>query len=100
MAESNEIPLNSAAGARGNVAGAQHSLYAEGVSSVYVEGGAKSLYAEGFGARSLYSEGARAPLDAKSVRLAIKVAKAQVRNLSPMARLHNRLGRIDEYLNK
>ena len=97
--ESKEVSLKSAAGARG-VETRQHSLYAEGVVSRYVEGSTKSVYAEGLGTRSVYTEGVRTPLDGRSARVAVKVAKAQVRNLSAMARLHERLDRIDDYLGK
>lgn len=92
-----DIPLAATVGARTDAA--KHSLYAEGIASRYVEG-VRSVYAEGIKARSAYAEGGRPPLDDVSVKVALKVARAQVRNTSQMARLHHRLGRISEYLEK
>ena len=93
-----DIPLATTVGARADTA--KHSLYAEGISSRYVEGGVRSVYAEGLKARSAYAEGGRAPLDDTSAKVALKVAQAQVRHASQMARLHHRLDRISEYLEK
>lgn len=104
-----EIPLSEArrgrnadASAYGETASRRaSSLYAEGVRSRYAENGARSVYAEGIGAVSAYSESPRsAPIDSKSVKVAINVARAQVRSMSRLARLHHRLGRISDYLNK
>lgn len=93
-----DIPLAATVGARADAV--KHSLYAEGIASRYVEG-VRSVYAEGLKARSAYTEGAgRAPLDDNSVKVAIQVARAQVRHESQMARLHHRLGRIADYLDK
>lgn len=94
---SKDIPLANAIGSRTDEP--RHSLYAEGIASRYAEG-VRSTYAEGIGARSTYAEGVRNPLDDKSVKVAVKVAQAQVRNMSQMARLHHRLDRISDYLNR
>lgn len=92
-----DIPLAATVGARTDVA--RHSLYAEGIASRYVEG-VRSVYAEGLKVRSAYTESGRAPLDEVSVKVALKVARAQVRHASQMARLHHRLGRISDFLEK
>jgi hypothetical protein len=92
-----DIPLAATVGARTDAV--RHSLYAEGITSKYVEG-VRSVYAEGLKARSAYTEGGRAPLDDTSAKVALKVAQAQVRHASQMARLHHRLDRISEYLEK
>ncbi len=73
------------------------SLYAEGVRSRYAEG-VRSVYAEGVGARSVYAEGVPGPLTDKTALTAVNVARAQIRSLSKLARLHHRLGRIADYL--
>jgi len=117
MANEKEVPLKAAEGARSRYAEgarsryaegarsryaerARPSLYAEGVRSAYSEG-VRSVYAEGIGARSAYAEGARhGALDDKTAKVAINVARAQVRSMSRLARLHHRLGRISDYLNK
>ena len=77
--------------------GRARSLYAEGVRSRYAEGH-RSVYAEGAGARSAYAEGVRGPLTDKTALAAVNVARAQVRSMSKLARLHHRLGRIADYL--